>query len=166
MTRGEKGTHSEKETQNQENESKERAPQKKSRSKSKPGPKLATRLRAPKGRSAKKTTSQPATDGEGAKQLLSAVNSLVGKKSADIAKALVDGTVAGSASHARLVVDLSGAGGLASPPARSRAGRPTATTRDSGHAALTALDLPGSEENWEFDLEPEARPGYTPPTKP
>jgi hypothetical protein len=140
------------------------APKSKSKSRSKPVPKREAPRESTLSRSpSQETADSPAAEGEGARQLVSAVNTLVGKNFAEIAQTLVEKTVAGSASHARLIVGLSGAGGLApSAPRRGRA----ATTRDSAHALLTAADLPGSEENWEFDIEPEARPGYIPPTKP
>ena len=138
-------------TQSEEEAEKKSKPKKKSKAKAKPGPKPAKRRSPPRRSPGKKKIDPPAAEGEGGRQLLTAVNSQVAKRSTDIAKALVDGTVKGSASHARLVVGLSGAGGLAP------------TTRDSGRAAFTAADLPGSEENWEFDVAPEARPGFTPP---
>ncbi len=139
------------------NAAKKSKPKKKSKAKAKPGPK---RRSPPRRSPGKKKIDPPVAEGEGGRQLLTAVNALVGKHSAGIAKALVDRTVAGSASHARIVVDLSGAGGRAAAPAGScRAGL---DLRDSG-VSFTAEDLRGSEENWECDLEPEARPGYVPP---
>jgi hypothetical protein len=148
-------------TQSGEGAGKKGKAKKKSRPKAKPGRKTtAPRRRAPHSRPRKKKIDPPVPEGEGGRQLISAVNALVGKRSAGIAKALVDRTVAGSASHARIVVDLSGAGGRAAAPAGScRAGL---DLRDSG-VSFTAEDLRGSEENWECDLEPEARPGYVPP---
>jgi hypothetical protein len=145
-------------TQSEEEAEKKSKPKKKSKAKAKPGPK---RRSPPRRSPAKKKIDPPAAEGQGGRQLLTAVNSQVVKRSADIAKALVDGTVKGSASHARLVVGLSGAGGLAAAPTGSR--RAELNLHESGHGALTAEDLPGSEENWEFDVAPEARPGYTPP---
>lgn len=139
------------------NAAKKGKPKKKSKAKSKPGPK---RRSSPRRSPAKKEIDPPVAEGEGGRQLLTAVNSQVVKRSSDIARALVDGTVAGSASHARLVVGLSGAGGLAAASAGSRRAEPS--LRDSGFS-FTAEDLPGSEENWEFDVAPEARPGYMPP---
>jgi hypothetical protein len=138
-------------TQSEEEAEKKSKPKRKSKAKTKPGPKPAKRRSPPRRSPGKKKIDPPAAEGEGGRQLLTAVNTQVAKRSTDIAKALVDGTVAGSASHARLVVGLSGAGGLA--PAM----------RDSGRAAFTAAELPGSEENWEFDVAPDARPGFTPP---
>jgi hypothetical protein len=128
---------------------------KKSRSKAKPGPKLKKRRSAPRGRPREEKTDPPTPDGEGARLLLSSVNTRVAQESDRIAEALVTGTVKGSASHARLVVGLSGAGALAPSAAPA--------VRESGGSGFTAADLPGSEDNWELDLEPEARPGYTPP---
>jgi hypothetical protein len=139
------------------NAAKKSKPKKKSKAKAKPGPK---RRSPPRRSPGKKKIDPPVAEGEGGRQLLTAVNSQVVKRSADIAKALVDGTVKGSASHARLVVGLSGAGGLAAAPTGAR--RTELSLRDSGFS-FTAEDLPGSEENWEFDVAPEARPGYIPP---
>lgn len=139
------------------NAAKKSKPKRKSGAKAKPGPK---RRSSPRGSPDKKEIDPPVAEGEGGRQLLTAVNSQVVKRSADIAKALVDGTVKGSASHARLVVGLSGAGGLAAAPTGAR--RAEFSLRDSG-VSITAEDLRGSEENWEFDVAPEARPGYMPP---
>jgi hypothetical protein len=133
---------------------------KKSKPKNKRSPKAATKRSASHSRPGeKKRTSQ----GEGGRQLLSAVSREVGEKSDELAKAFVSKTLAGSASHARLIVDLSGAGGLAPQPVKPRGRRSSKTARASGNAAPTAADLSGSEENWELDIEPEARPGCTPP---
>jgi hypothetical protein len=143
-------------SRSEESAAAESAPQKKSRSKAKAGRKFESpRKIAPRGQPRKQKTDPPTPQGEGARQLLSSVNSHVAQESERIAQALVKGTVKGSASHARLIVGLSGAGALA-PSAAPAA-------RESRHGGLTAADLPGSEEEWELDIEPEARPGYTPP---
>jgi hypothetical protein len=143
--------------------SKESKPKKKLRSKTKK--QLNKSAQRPTASAPEKRTASAAPAGKAGKQLLSAVNNEVGQRSDEIARALVDKTVKGSAGHARLLVELSGASGGKPHRGTPRRGSTAAGAHRSGRGALTAADLPGSEENWEFDIEPEARPGYTPPDK-
>jgi len=60
--------------------------------------------------------------GEGAELLRNAVDKLVGKECGRIAKALVDKTIAGDVTSAKLVTELAGAKGPRTKPPRKRQG--------------------------------------------
>ena len=94
----------------------------------------------------KKTSSKTRDGGE---QLRIAVEKLVAEQSEKIAQALVDKTIKGNMTGARLLVDLSGANSPQTKPPKKRRG-PTTAQR-------LAMDKPWEgPEDGEEDLSPQA----------
>ena len=95
--------------------------------------------------------------GRGGARLRSSINTLVGLESDRIARALIDKTLAGNMTGARLLVELSGAQNA--PPEKKKKKRP-----GPSWAELLASEPEWNEEEWDEHMARDA--SKLPPTKP
>lgn len=82
------------------------------------------------------------SSGRAATRLRNSINSLVSQQSDEIAQALIDKTVAGNMTGARILVELSGAD---KPPDLVK----------KKHGGLKLIDLLESDSEWDFDTDPD-----------
>ncbi len=99
-----------------------------------------TQRRGRKPAAASKSNKTP--PGRGATRLRNSINSLVSRQSDDIAQALIDKTVAGNMTGARILVELSGAGKPPGPVEKK-------------HGGLKLIDILESDPEWDPDSDPD-----------
>ncbi len=106
-----------------------------------------TKRKSPGRKPAAKSKSRKTPPGSGAMSLRSSINALVSQQADEIAKVLVDKTVKGNMTSARMVVGLSGADQPPDPVKKENGG-------------LKLIDLLESDTEWDPDSDPdEPHPG-------